>query len=104
MLLKVEELAYHFKNSNDKEKAVFYLNKAGDKAQSLYAFKNAINFYLDSIKILESTEPGKEQLTHLSEIYNRLAFSQATVGKRKEAEINLNKALKYCRRRYGAVG
>ena len=95
---KVEELAYHFKNSNDKEKAVFYLNKAGDKAQSLYAFKNAINFYLDSIKILESTEPGKEQLTHLSEIYNRLAFSQATVGKRKEAEINLNKALKYCRK------
>ena len=95
---KVEELAYHFRNSDDKEKAIFYLDKAGDKAQSLYAFKNAINFYLDSIKILESTEPGKEQLTQLSEIYNRLAFSQSTVGKRKEAEISLNKALKYCRK------
>ncbi|GAG85034.1 unnamed protein product, partial [marine sediment metagenome] len=95
---KVEELAYHFKNSDDKEKAVFYLNKAGDKAQFLYAFKNAINYYLDSIKILESTELEKEQLTQLSEIYNKLAFSQATLGKRKEAEINLNKALKYCRK------
>ncbi|GAH13189.1 unnamed protein product, partial [marine sediment metagenome] len=76
----------------------FYLNKAGDKAQSLYAFRNAINYYLDSIEILESTELGKEQLTQLSEIYNKLAFSQATLGKRKEAEINLNKALKYCRK------
>jgi len=95
---KVEELAYHFKNSDDKEKAIFYLNKAGDKAQFLYAFKNAINYYLDSIKILESTELEREQLTQLSEIYNKLAFSQSTVGKRKGAEISLNKALKYCRK------
>ncbi|GAH89737.1 unnamed protein product, partial [marine sediment metagenome] len=72
---KVEELAYHFKNSDNKVKAVIYLNKAGDKAQFIYAFKNAINYYLDSIKILESTELKREQLTQLSEICNRLAFS-----------------------------
>jgi len=95
---KVEELAYHFKNSDDQEKAVFYLNKAGDKAQSLYAFKNAINYYRDSIKILELTELEKEQLTQLSEIYNKLAFSQSIIGERKEAEINLTKALEYCRK------
>jgi tetratricopeptide (TPR) repeat protein len=95
---KVEELAYHFKNSDDPEKAVFYLNKAGDKAQFLYAFKNAVNYYQDSIKILESTELKKEQLAKLSEIYNKLAFSQSIIGGRKEAEINLNKALKYCRK------
>jgi len=95
---KVEELAYHFKNSDDQEKAVFYLNKAGDKAQSLYAFKNAINYYLDSIKILESMELKKEQLTQLSETYNKLAFSQSIIGERKEAEINLTKALEYCRK------
>ena len=95
---KVEELAYHFKNSDDNEKAVVYLNKAGDKAQSLYAFKNAMNYYRDGIKIIELTEPEKEQLIQLSEIYNKLAFSQSTVGKRKEAEINLKNALKYCRK------
>ncbi len=98
---KAEELAYHFKNSDDKEKAVFYLNKAGDKAQPLYAFKNAINYYLDSIKILESTILEKKQLTQLSEIYNKLAFSQSVVGERKETEINLNKALEYCRKTKG---
>ena len=95
---KVEELAYHFKNSDNQEKAVFYLNKAGDKAQSLYAFKNAINYYRDSIKILELTELEKEQLTQLSEIYNKLAFSRSIIGERKEAEINLTKALEYCRK------
>jgi adenylate cyclase len=95
---KVEELAYHFKNSDDKEKAVFYLNKAGDKAQSLYAFSNAINYYLDSIKILELTELKKEQLTQLSGIRNKLSFSQSIIGERKEAEINLTKALEYCRK------
>lgn len=96
--VKVEELAYHFKNSDDKEKAVFYLNKAGDKAQSLYAFKNAINYYWDSIKISELTEPEKDKLAQLSETYNKLAFSQSTLGKRKEAENNLDKALKCCRK------
>ncbi|PKP54818.1 hypothetical protein CVT91_18080, partial [Candidatus Atribacteria bacterium HGW-Atribacteria-1] len=84
---KVEELAYHFKNSDDKEKAVFYLNKAGDKAQSLYAFSNAVNYFRDCIKILELTELEKEQLTQLPEIYNKLAFSQSVVGERKEAEV-----------------
>jgi adenylate cyclase len=95
---KVEELAYHFKNSNDKVKAVFYLNKAGDKAQSLYAFSNAINYYLDNIKILESTELEGKQLVQLSETYNKLAFSQSILGARKEAKENLNKALECCRK------
>ena len=95
---KIEELAYHFKNSDDQEKAVLYLNKAGDKAQSLYAFKNAINYYQDIIKILELRELEKEQLTQLSETYNKLAFSQSIVGGRKEAETNFTKALKYSRK------
>jgi len=95
---KVEELAYHFNNSNDKEKAVLYLNKAGDKAQSLYAFSNAVNYFQDCINILETSKPKREQLVKFSEIYNKLAFSQSVVGERKKAENNLNKALKYCRK------
>lgn len=95
---KVEELAYHFKNSDDKVKAVFYLNKAGDKSQSVYAFSNAVNYFQDCINISETTKLEKKQLAQFSEIFNKLAFSLSTVGKRKEAEINLNKALKYCRK------
>ena len=96
--IKVEELAYHFKNSNHQEKAIFYLNRAGDKAQSLFAFKNAIKFYQDCINILEKIELEREQITQLSDIYNKLAFSQSVIGERKEAEINLNKALEYCKK------
>ncbi len=96
---KSEELAYHFKNSDNWQKALFYLNKAGDKAQFLYAFKNAIYYYLDSIKILESQDRlNNEQIKKLSEIYNKLAFSQSVIGKRKEAKTNFNKALKYSRK------
>jgi predicted ATPase len=71
---KVEELAYHFKNSNDSERAVFYLNKSGDKAQSLYAYSNAVNYFYDCINILETTKLEKEQLAQFSDIYNKLAF------------------------------
>ncbi|MCJ7649408.1 MAG: tetratricopeptide repeat protein [Candidatus Lokiarchaeota archaeon] len=95
---KVEELSYHFKNSDDQEKAVFYLYKAGDKAQFLYAFSNAVNYFQDCIHILETSKSENETLVKFSEIYNKLAFSQSTVGKRKEAENNLNKALKHCRK------
>ncbi len=93
---KVEELAHHFKNSNDKIKAVFYLNKAGDKSQSLYAFSNAAKYFQDCIDISETIKLKKEQLTQFPKIYNKLAFSQLTIGKRKEAETNLNKALGCC--------
>ena len=95
---KVEELAYHFKNSDNKEKAVFYLRKAGDKAQTLYAFSNAVNYFQDCIKVLESTELEKEKISQFSEIYNKLAFSQSIIGDRKNAERNFKKALKYCRK------
>lgn len=95
---KVEELAYHFKNSDDKEKAVFYLNKAGDKAQSLYAFSNALNYFQDCINILKALKPKKKRLLKFSEIYNKLSFSQSVIGKRKEAKINLTKALEYCKK------
>ena len=95
---KVEELAYHFKNSANKEKAVIYLSKAGDKAQSLYAFSNAVNYFQDSIDILKTTKLEKEQLVQFSEIYNKLAFSQSIIGERKKSEINLTKALEYCRK------
>ncbi|MCJ7794112.1 AAA family ATPase, partial [Candidatus Bathyarchaeota archaeon] len=90
IIAKVEELAHHFKNSDNREKAVFYLNKAGEKAQSLYAFSNAVNYFQDCIDILETEKLEKERLAQLSEIYNKLAFSQSIIGKRKEAEINLN--------------
>lgn len=95
---KVEELAYHFKNSNDKEKAAFYLNKAGDKAQSLYAFSNAVNYFQDCINILETSKPKKKRLIKFSEIYNKLSFSQSIIGERKKSEISLTKALEYCKK------
>ena len=98
---KVEELAYHFKNSDDNEKAVFYLNKAGDKAQSLYAFSNAVNYFQDCINILEKLEPDKtdkRKINLLAEIYCKIEFPLSTIGKRKEAQESIQKALYFAKK------
>jgi len=95
---KIEELAYHFRNSNDKEKAVFYLGKAGDKAQSIYAFTSAINYFKDCIKYSDTIKVDKKKLSIFANIYNKLAFSQSIIGERKDAENNFKKALKYSKK------
>jgi tetratricopeptide (TPR) repeat protein len=98
---KVEELAFHFKNSDDNEKAVFYLNKAGDKAQSLYAFSNAVNYFRDCIDILEKLEPDKSnrrKINLLAEIYCKIEFPLSTIGKRKEAQESIQEALYFAKK------
>lgn len=98
---KVEELAHHFKNSDDSEKAVFYLNKAGDKAQSLYAFSNAVNYFRDCINILEKLEPDKydkRKINLLAEIYCKIEFPLSTIGKRKEAQESIREALYFAKK------
>ncbi len=95
---KVEELAYHFKNSDDSEKAVFYLNKAGDKAQSIYAFSNAVNYFRDCNQILKDLKLNKKNIAILAESYNKLGFALSILGKRKEAEKSLDNALYYSRK------
>jgi class 3 adenylate cyclase/tetratricopeptide (TPR) repeat protein len=51
----IELLAHHYSLSNDQEKALFYLIKAGDKTRAAYANKEAISFY-------RQAEPLAEQL------------------------------------------
>ncbi|RLD59269.1 MAG: hypothetical protein DRJ01_11550, partial [Bacteroidetes bacterium] len=41
----LDELAYHYSQTDDKEKAIHYLEKAGDKAEESYANEKAIDYY-----------------------------------------------------------
>jgi len=90
----VEELALHFKNSNLKEKAILYLMKAGDKSQSLYAFRNAVHFFSQCNKIINEMKSGVKDLARLAENYNKIGFAYNVLSHRKEAVDNLNQALK----------
>ena len=54
------QLAMHYAEAGEAEKAVKYLLKAGDKAREQYAHQEAIDHYLRALTFLE--EPGKADL------------------------------------------
>ncbi|MFC1851188.1 tetratricopeptide repeat protein [candidate division CSSED10-310 bacterium] len=56
----VEELAYHFSNTNDTSNTLLYLEKAGDKAKLNYANEKAINYYDQLLHHLDATRKEKQ--------------------------------------------
>jgi len=50
------ELALHFLESGDKEKALSYFLKAGEKATKVYANTEAISYFQSALKLLEEKE------------------------------------------------
>jgi len=50
------ELALHFLESGDKEKALDYFLKAGDKAAKIYANSEAASYFQSALKLLEEKE------------------------------------------------
>ena len=50
------ELAYHFLESGDKDKALDYFLKAGEKAAKIYANSEAVSYFQSALKLLEEKE------------------------------------------------
>jgi tetratricopeptide (TPR) repeat protein/KaiC/GvpD/RAD55 family RecA-like ATPase len=50
------ELASHFLESEDNDKALGYFLKAGDKATEIYANKEAVSYFQSALKLLEEKE------------------------------------------------
>jgi serine/threonine protein kinase/DNA-binding SARP family transcriptional activator/predicted ATPase len=50
------QLAYHYKLSGNREKAVTYLTLAGDQAQARYANQEAVEFYTQGLELTEENE------------------------------------------------
>jgi len=48
-----ELLAYHYSHSGNTDKAVEYLNQAGDRARGLYAHQEAIDYYQQTLTFLK---------------------------------------------------
>ena len=55
------ELAFHFMESGDKDKALDYFLKAGEKAQSVYANKEAISYFHSALKLLEEKDGALQE-------------------------------------------
>jgi tetratricopeptide (TPR) repeat protein len=73
----LSELASHFVESGDKDKALHYFLKAGEKAQSVYANKEAISYFQSALKLLEKNE---DALQERGRVLETLGDIESTVG------------------------
>ncbi len=84
------ELAYHFLESGDKEKALGYFVKAGEKAQNVYALDEAISYFCHALELMEATEGSIEEKARIIE---RLGNLKSWIGKVDEGTEYLKKSL-----------
>jgi tetratricopeptide (TPR) repeat protein/KaiC/GvpD/RAD55 family RecA-like ATPase len=61
------ELAYHFLESGNKEKALDYFLKAGEKAAKIYAHNEALSYFQRALELLERKEGSVEQKARVAE-------------------------------------
>jgi class 3 adenylate cyclase/tetratricopeptide (TPR) repeat protein len=70
-----EELAHHFTLGEDPERAVAYLERAGDKAARAFAMPSALEHYARAVQLLHSLERSPERETQWMDLVFR--WSQA---------------------------
>jgi len=85
------ELADHFDKAEIPDKAIFYFEKAGNRAKENYQNGLAIAMYEHLLKNLEKTSGFKKLKI---DILNKQGTILKLTGKWKEAEINFNESLK----------
>jgi adenylate cyclase len=78
----VEMIAYHFERSGEDAEAIPWLERAGDRAASIYANETAVAHYQEARKRLEK---AGGQLAHLARLDEKLGGVLFTAGKYDEA-------------------
>jgi tetratricopeptide (TPR) repeat protein len=77
------ELASHFLESGDKEKALGYFLKAGDKAQGIYANAEGASYFQSALRLLEGKEGDLQEkarvLERLGDIKNLVGEHEAVL-------------------------
>jgi serine/threonine protein kinase/tetratricopeptide (TPR) repeat protein len=84
------ELAYHFLETGDKEKALDYFLKAGDKASKIYANAEAVSYLQHALSLLEDKEG---ELQEKASILERLGDVEKLIGKYDDCVKHWNEAL-----------
>ncbi|MDD2889171.1 MAG: tetratricopeptide repeat protein [bacterium] len=95
-------LAYHYSNSTDKKKALYYLCKAGEQAEKMYAGKEAMDYYTQALSLLDDnlSETSLESLLwknielKINLLSNRGTVHRQFFGNYKEALKDYERALK----------
>jgi len=71
------EVAYHFLETGDKEKALDYFLKAGEKSQKMYAYDEASSYLSHALKLLEEKDGNIEEGARITE---RLGDIETWIG------------------------
>jgi len=86
------ELAYHFLETGDKEKALHYFLKAGDKASKIYANAEAVFYLQHALSLLEEKEG---ELQEKASVLERLGDVEKLIGKYDGCVKHWNEALSF---------
>lgn len=84
------ELALHFLESGDKEKALGYFLKAGEKALKIYANSEAVSYFQSALRLLEEKEG---ELQEKGRILETLGDIKGIVGEHDACMKHWNEAL-----------
>jgi class 3 adenylate cyclase/tetratricopeptide (TPR) repeat protein/regulation of enolase protein 1 (concanavalin A-like superfamily) len=87
-----DELAQHYSKSDDVEKAIEYLLKAGEKAKRSYANESAITHFHKALELLEGQ--GIDRKDWKLEALRGLGETYLGIGKMVEAEKAFEEAIK----------
>jgi tetratricopeptide (TPR) repeat protein/KaiC/GvpD/RAD55 family RecA-like ATPase len=86
----IGELASHFLESGDKDKALGYFLKAGEKAQRIYANAEVASYFQSALRLLEESEG---ELQEKGRVLESLGDTKKIVGEYEECMKYWNEAL-----------
>lgn len=89
-----EQLAYHFVNSTDKTKGINYTKLAADKSYRLYALRESVNFFQQSLDLLGKKDLNTEQMQDKLEVLRRQGFVLRLLGELNQALLNQKRSLR----------
>ena len=82
-----ESLAYHFREGNDLEKAVIYSHRAGVKAASHCAYREAVLYFEQAQGALEHLPEGRQKLEQAIVIRIDLGSALIAIGSYLAPEV-----------------
>ncbi|MDQ7798400.1 MAG: adenylate/guanylate cyclase domain-containing protein [Candidatus Edwardsbacteria bacterium] len=94
LFFHLEDLAHHYYNSSNQDKALSYLHRAGDKSRGLYANPEAIEFYEKGLTVLKALKENDDRLLEKAEILGAQGAIYRLIGEMSRALKNLNQAVK----------
>jgi tetratricopeptide (TPR) repeat protein len=84
------ELAYHFLEGGEKDRALHYFLKAEEKARSIYAFDEGISYAQHALELIEEKEDNAKEKADVTE---RLGDLKCYTGKAEDGIAYVEKAL-----------